>query len=186
VLKAVNAAKFTDDKFGLPTVRDILKELEKPGRDPRPEFKTAEFKEGVEEISDLKPDMVLEGVITNVTNFGAFVDIGVHQDGLVHISMMSNKFIKDPHEVVKAGEVVKVKVLEVDAARKRIALTMRLEDSAPRMPAGGDAAARPMRNDRTQNAARDQPRKPQRAPEPVASVGSGLMADALAQALKRK
>jgi uncharacterized protein len=142
VLKAVNAAKYTDDKFGLPTVRDILKELEKPGRDPRPEFKTAEFKEGVEEISDLKPDMVLEGVITNVTNFGAFVDIGVHQDGLVHISMMSSKFIKDPREVVKAGDVVRVKVLEVDAARKRIALTMRLEDSAPRVPAG-DAGARP-------------------------------------------
>jgi len=186
VLKAVNAAKFTDDKFGLPTVRDILKELEKPGRDPRPEFKTAEFKEGVEEIADLKPDMVLEGVITNVTNFGAFVDIGVHQDGLVHISMMSNKFIKDPHEVVKAGEVVKVKVLEVDAARRRIALTMRLDDSAPRMPASSDAAGRPMRNDRTQPASRDQSRKPQRTPEPVASVGSGLMADALAQALKRK
>ncbi len=187
VLKAVNAAKYTDDKFGLPTVRDILKELEKPGRDPRPEFKTAEFKEGVEAISDLKPEMVLEGVITNVTNFGAFVDIGVHQDGLVHISMMSNKFIKDPREVVKAGDVVKVKVLEVDAARKRIALTMRLDDSAPRLPAG-DAGARPtsLRNDRTQSGQRDQARKPQRAPEPVASVGSGLMADALAQALKRK
>ena len=187
VLKAVNAAKYTDDKFGLPTVRDILKELEKPGRDPRPEFKTAEFKEGVEAISDLKPDMVLEGVITNVTNFGAFVDIGVHQDGLVHISMMSSKFIKDPREVVKTGEVVKVKVLEVDAARKRIALTMRLDDSAPRQPAG-DAAAKSasLRNDRTQSGHRDPQYKPQRAPEPVASVGSGLMADALAQALKRK
>lgn len=187
VLKSVNAAKYTDDKFGLPTVRDILKELEKPGRDPRPEFKTAEFKEGVEEISDLKPDMVLEGVITNVTNFGAFVDIGVHQDGLVHISMMSNKFIKDPREVVKAGDVVKVKVLEVDAQRKRIALTMRLEDSAPRVPAANDAGARPsFRNDRTQDRNRDQVRKPQRAPEPVTNVGTGLMADALAAALKRK
>jgi protein Tex len=188
VLKAVNAAKYTDDKFGLPTVRDILKELEKPGRDPRPEFKTAEFKEGVEEISDLKPEMVLEGVITNVTNFGAFVDIGVHQDGLVHISMMSNKFIKDPREVVKAGDVVKVKVLEVDAARKRIALTMRLEDSAPRQPgsgAGDASRTNSFRNDRTQGG-RDQQRKPQRAPEPAASVGSGLMADALAAALKRK
>ncbi len=190
VLKSVNAAKYTDDKFGLPTVRDILKELEKPGRDPRPEFKTAEFKEGVEEISDLKPDMVLEGVITNVTNFGAFVDIGVHQDGLVHISMMSSKFIKDPREVVKAGDVVKVKVLEVDAARKRIALTMRMDDSAPRQPAGDAGRPASFRNDRTQGAhhpgSRDQQRKPQRAPEPVASVGSGLMADALAQALKRK
>lgn len=186
VLKAVNAAKYTDEKFGLSTVRDILKELEKPGRDPRPEFKTAEFKEGVEEISDLKPEMVLEGVITNVTNFGAFVDIGVHQDGLVHISMMSNKFIKDPREVVKAGDVVKVKVLEVDAQRKRIALTMRLDDSAPRVPTANDAGGRSLRNDRTQGGGRDQARKPQRAPEPVASVGSGLMADALAQALKRK
>jgi protein Tex len=186
VLKAVNAAKYTDDKFGLPTVRDILKELEKPGRDPRPEFKTAEFKEGVEEIADLKPDMVLEGVITNVTNFGAFVDIGVHQDGLVHISMMSNKFIKDPREVVKAGDVVKVKVLEVDAARKRIALTMRLDDSAPRQSSAVDAnKGSAYRNDRTQPGQRTAQR-PQRAPEPVASVGSGLMADALAAALKRK
>ena len=100
--------------FGLPTVRDILRELEKPGRDPRPEFKTAEFKEGVEDLKDLQPGMMLEGVVTNVTNFGAFVDIGVHQDGLVHISMLSNKFVKDPREVVKAGDVVKVKVLEVD------------------------------------------------------------------------
>jgi uncharacterized protein len=182
-LKAVNAASYTDDKFGLPTVRDILKELEKPGRDPRPEFKTAEFREGVEEIADLKPDMVLEGVITNVTNFGAFVDIGVHQDGLVHISMMSSKFIKDPREVVKAGEVVKVKVLEVDAARKRIALTMRLDDSAPRQT--GVAEARPAgRNDHTHK--REQARKPPRAPEPVANVGSGMMADALLKALGKK
>ncbi|MGE0114190.1 MAG: Tex family protein [Steroidobacteraceae bacterium] len=189
VLNSVNAAKYTDDKFGLPTVRDILKELEKPGRDPRPEFKTAEFKEGVEEIADLKPEMVLEGVITNVTNFGAFVDIGVHQDGLVHISMMSSKFIKDPREVVKAGDVVKVKVLEVDAQRKRIALTMRLDDSAPRIAASGEANARALRNDRSQDRNRDQGspmRKPQRAPEPVVSVGSGLMADALAQALKKR
>jgi len=194
VLKAVNAAKYTDDKFGLPTVRDILKELEKPGRDPRPEFKTAEFREGVEEISDLKPDMVLEGVITNVTNFGAFVDIGVHQDGLVHISMMSSKFIKDPREVVKAGDVVKVKVLEVDAARKRIALTMRLDDAAPRQT--GDANANPgsLRNDRTQRSSSpaasrqggNQARPAARVVEPANGVGSGLMADALAAALKRK
>ena len=187
VLKAVNAAKYTDDKFGLPTVRDILKELEKPGRDPRPEFKTAEFKEGVEEIADLKPDMVLEGVITNVTNFGAFVDIGVHQDGLVHISMLSTKFIKDPREVVKAGDVVKVKVLEVDAARKRIALTMRLDDSAQRSrdQRPEDMRAAP-RNDQSPHRRAASPPKPQRVAEPVSSVGSGLMADALAQALKRK
>ncbi|WP_194714386.1 Tex family protein [Noviherbaspirillum soli] len=131
LLKSLNPAKYSDDRFGVPTVTDILKELDKPGRDPRPEFTTATFKEGVEEISDLRPDMVLEGVVTNVAAFGAFVDIGVHQDGLVHISALSNSFVKDPHTVVKAGQVVKVKVLEVDAKRKRIALTMRLSDSAP-------------------------------------------------------
>ncbi|MFL6718623.1 MAG: Tex family protein [Burkholderiaceae bacterium] len=131
LLKSLNPAKYADERFGVPTVTDILKELDKPGRDPRPEFTTATFKEGVEEISDLRPDMVLEGVVTNVAAFGAFVDIGVHQDGLVHISALSSSFVKDPHTVVKAGQVVKVKVLEVDAKRKRIALTMRLSDSAP-------------------------------------------------------
>jgi uncharacterized protein len=131
LIKSLNPAKYADDKFGIPTVTDILKELEKPGRDPRPEFTTATFNEGVEEISDLRPDMILEGVVTNVAAFGAFVDIGVHQDGLVHISALSNSFVKDPHTVVKAGQVVKVKVLEVDVKRKRIALTMRLSDSAP-------------------------------------------------------
>jgi uncharacterized protein len=131
LVKRLNPAKYADQKFGVPTVSDILKELEKPGRDPRPEFTTATFKEGVEEISDLRPDMILEGVVTNVAAFGAFVDIGVHQDGLVHISALSNTFVKDPHTVVKAGQVVKVKVLEVDVKRKRIALTMRLSDSAP-------------------------------------------------------
>ena len=143
-LRALNAAKFTDEKFGLPTVQDILKELEKPGRDPRPEFKTATFKEGVEDLRDLQPGMQLEGVVTNVTNFGAFVDIGVHQDGLVHVSALSNKFVKDPHSVVKAGDVVKVKVLEVDIARKRIALTMRLTDevTAKRDPGGAGAQRR--------------------------------------------
>ncbi|MDH5178284.1 MAG: RNA-binding transcriptional accessory protein, partial [Gammaproteobacteria bacterium] len=135
-LKTLAANDYTDDHFGEPTVRDILKELEKPGRDPRPEFKTAAFKEGVEAIADLQQGMLLEGVITNVTNFGAFVDIGVHQDGLVHISAMSDKFIKDPREVVKAGDVVKVKVMEVDIQRKRIGLTMRLTDSPdPQQPA---------------------------------------------------
>ncbi|RCS59785.1 RNA-binding transcriptional accessory protein [Parvibium lacunae] len=128
VLHSLSPNEFTDEKFGLPTVKDILNELEKPGRDPRPEFKTAQFKEGVEEIKDLKVGMILEGVVTNVANFGAFVDIGVHQDGLVHISALSTKFVKDAHEVVKAGELVKVKVLEVDVKRQRIALTMRLDD----------------------------------------------------------
>ena len=130
LLKGLVADKYADERFGVPTVTDILKELEKPGRDPRPEFKTATFQDGVEQLRDLQPGMILEGVITNVAAFGAFVDIGVHQDGLVHISALSEKFVKDPREVVKAGDVVKVKVLEVDEKRKRIALTMRLNDSA--------------------------------------------------------
>lgn len=129
-LKTLKPQEFTDETFGLPTVIDILKELDKPGRDPRPEFKTAAFQEGVEKLEDLKLDMVLEGVITNVTNFGAFVDIGVHQDGLVHISSLSDKFVKDPRDVVKAGDVVKVKVMEIDLKRKRVALSMRLTDQA--------------------------------------------------------
>ncbi|MDP1635658.1 MAG: helix-hairpin-helix domain-containing protein, partial [Gallionellaceae bacterium] len=137
LLKSLNPSKYQDEKFGIPTISDILKELEKPGRDPRPEFTTATFKEGVESLSDLKPGMILEGVVTNVAAFGAFVDIGVHQDGLVHISALADKFVKDPHSVVKAGQVVKVKVLEVDEKRKRIALTMRLTDAAPQ--AGGKA-----------------------------------------------
>jgi len=129
-LRRLAANDYTDERFGAPTVQDIIGELEKPGRDPRPEFKTASFKEGVESLSDLKPSMILEGVVTNVTNFGAFVDIGVHQDGLVHISALSEKFVKDPREVVKAGDVVKVKVLEVDLQRKRVGLTLRLTDEA--------------------------------------------------------
>ncbi len=137
-LRALDARKYIDERFGLPTVQDILRELEKPGRDPRPEFKTASFKDGIEELKDLQPGMLLEGVVTNVTNFGAFVDIGVHQDGLVHVSALANRFVKDPHEVVKAGDVVKVKVLEVDAARKRIALTMRLADELPAAGKVGD------------------------------------------------
>jgi uncharacterized protein len=131
LLKSLDPAKYVNEKFGLPTITDILSELEKPGRDPRPEFTTALFKEGVNEIADLRPGMMLEGVVTNVAAFGAFVDIGVHQDGLVHISALADRFVKDPHTVVKAGQVVKVKVLEVDEKRKRIALTMRLADSAP-------------------------------------------------------
>ncbi|WP_433423454.1 Tex family protein [Microtetraspora malaysiensis] len=130
-LRAVDPARFVDDTFGLPTVTDILKELEKPGRDPRPAFKTATFKEGVEKISDLKPGMVLEGVVTNVAAFGAFVDVGVHQDGLVHVSAMSSNFVKDPRDVVKPGDIVRVKVLDVDIPRKRIGLTLRLEDETP-------------------------------------------------------
>ncbi len=139
LVKSLKAEKYTDARFGLPTVQDILRELEKPGRDPRPEFKAATFREGVENLKDLEPGMQLEGVITNVTNFGAFVDIGVHQDGLVHISALSNTFVKDPHTVVKAGDVVKVKVLEVDIPRKRIALTMRLTDEVKKVGAGRTA-----------------------------------------------
>ena len=130
LVRQLDAKQFTDEQFGLPTVQDIFKELEKPGRDPRGEFKTATFAEGVEDITDLKAGMILEGTVTNVTNFGAFVDIGVHQDGLVHISSLSDKFVEEPHQVVKTGDVVKVKVLEVDVARRRIALTMRLDESA--------------------------------------------------------
>lgn len=130
LLKKLNPKDYIDADFGIPTVTDILQELDKPGRDPRPEFVTAIFKEGIETLQDLKKDMILEGVVTNVANFGAFVDIGVHQDGLVHISMLANKFVKDPNEVVKVGDIVKVKVLEVDVARKRIQLTMRLDEQA--------------------------------------------------------
>ncbi len=128
LLKSLKPADYTDEHFGIPTITDILQELDKPGRDPRPEFKTATFREGVEEMKDLRPEMILEGCVTNVTNFGAFVDIGVHQDGLVHISALTNRYVSDPREVVKAGDIVKVKVVEVDLPRKRIALTMRLDD----------------------------------------------------------
>ncbi len=128
-LKTLEPTRFTDERFGVPTVRDILAELEKPGRDPRPEFKTAAFQEGVEKLADLQPGMVLEGVVTNVANFGAFIDIGVHQDGLAHVSALADRFVKDPREVVKVGQVVKVKVLEVDLERRRIALTLRLSQA---------------------------------------------------------
>jgi len=159
-LKKLDAKAFVDDKFGLPTVRDILTELEKPGRDPRPEFKTATFADGVEDIKDLKPGMRLEGTVTNVAAFGAFVDIGVHQDGLVHVSQLADRFVKDPREVVKAGDVVKVRVVEVDVARKRIALTMRSGEVEARAP-GGHAPA-----------GRDQ-RAPQKKPEPAGLGGLG-------------
>lgn len=141
-LKSLVPADYTNDQFGIPTVTDIISELDKPGRDPRPDFKTAQFKEGIEKISDLEPGLMLEGTVTNVTNFGAFVDIGVHQDGLVHISALSNTFVKDPREVVKAGDIVKVKVMQVDAARKRIAMSMRLDDEID-----GAEEERPTRND---------------------------------------
>ena len=139
LLKSLEPEKYADEKFGVPTITDILKELEKPGRDPRPEFKTATFQDGVEKLSDLQPGMILEGVVTNVAAFGAFVDIGVHQDGLVHISALAEKFVKDPRDVVKAGQVVKVKVVEVDAKRNRVALTMRLNDAA--VPRSGSTNA---------------------------------------------
>jgi protein Tex len=142
-LKSVDPRQFVDDRFGLPTVKDILAELEKPGRDPRPSFRTATFADGVNEIRDLKPGMLLEGTVTNVAAFGAFVDIGVHQDGLVHVSQLADRFVKDPHEVVKAGDVVKVRVVEVDAARKRIALTMKADSGEARERAAERGAANP-------------------------------------------
>jgi uncharacterized protein len=139
VLRTLTPESLSDGQFGVPTVRDILAELEKPGRDPRPEFKTATFKDGVNEMSDLQPGMLLEGVVTNVANFGAFVDIGVHQDGLVHVSQVANRFIKDPREVVKAGDIVKVRVVEVDLKRRRIALTMKLQEAPARDTLRSDA-----------------------------------------------
>lgn len=172
-VKQIKASDFIDERFGLPTILDILSELEKPGRDPRGEFKTARFNERVHEISDLKVGIILEGVVSNVANFGAFVDIGVHQDGLVHISALSNKFVQDPREVVKAGDVVKVKVLEVDAARKRIALTMRLDDE-PGSAAKGNRPSETRHQER-----RDcKPQRNDRAPT------NSAMADAFAK-LKR-
>ncbi|OAN16977.1 RNA-binding transcriptional accessory protein [Photobacterium jeanii] len=146
-LRGLKAADYTDETFGLPTVTDIISELDKPGRDPRPEFKTATFAEGVHEVKDLVPGMVLEGVITNVTNFGAFVDVGVHQDGLVHISALSDKFVSDPREVVKAGDIVKVKVMEVDLQRKRIGMSMRLSDE----PGQEKPARKPQRQSQDQS-----------------------------------
>ena len=172
-LKGVSPSDFTDERFGLPTVKDIFSELEKPGRDPRPEFKTARFKEDVHTLADLLPGMTLEGVVTNVANFGAFVDIGVHQDGLVHISALAEKFVKDPRDVVRVGQTVTVKVLEVDAARKRIALTMRLKDDpatarrAPGERGAGNASGARRRTDR-----------------PAEPAGMGAMAAAFAKLRK--
>lgn len=140
-LRSLKPADFADDRFGVPTVTDILAELEKPGRDPRPAFSTATFAAGVEKVADLKVGMVLEGVVTNVAAFGAFVDVGVHQDGLVHVSAMSDRFVSDPHEVVRSGQVVRVKVLEVDVDRQRIGLTLRLGDAPKANQAKGSGKA---------------------------------------------
>jgi len=176
VLKALEPADFVDERFGLPTVRDILAELEKPARDPRPAFRTASFAQGVERLEDLKPGMKLEGIVSNVAAFGAFVDVGVHEDGLVHVSQLADRFVKDPSEIVKAGDVVEVQVLEVDLKRKRISLTMRSQDAPAR--------TRPARNTPPKRAARPKP-----APKPVAKpepVPDGPMAAALAAAFARK
>jgi uncharacterized protein len=172
VLRALNPAQYQDARFGIPTITDILKELEKPGRDPRPEFSSATFKEGVETLADLKPGMLLEGVVTNVAAFGAFVDIGVHQDGLVHISALSNTFVKDPHSVVKAGQVVKVKVLEVDEKRKRIALTMRLTDEPAKASGKESGPGAAARKPRDPNGERSGAGKPNRAPAAPAMGGA--------------
>ncbi|MDH0139841.1 RNA-binding transcriptional accessory protein [Aeromonas caviae] len=172
LLRTLKPTDYTDEQFGVPTVTDIIGELDKPGRDPRPEFKTATFKEGVEKISDLVPEMVLEGVVTNVTNFGAFVDIGVHQDGLVHISSLTDRFVKDPREVVKAGDIVRVKVLEVDVPRKRISLTMRLDEKA------GQPARKSAEPRHTGNA------RPKQAPRQSAPT-EGAMGNAFAAALSK-
>ncbi|KAB5498147.1 RNA-binding transcriptional accessory protein [Serratia sp. RJAL6] len=181
-VRSLKAVDFTDDKFGVPTVTDILKELEKPGRDPRPEFKTATFAEGVETLNDLQPGMILEGSVTNVTNFGAFVDIGVHQDGLVHISSLADKFVEDPHTVVKAGDIVKVKVMEVDLQRKRIALSMRLDEQpgegSPRRGGNAPAQAR----DNANRSAGGNKAKPRNA----TPAGNSAMGDALAAAFGKK
>ncbi len=158
-LRQVKPADFVTEKFGIPTITDILKELEKPGRDPRPEFRMAQFKDGIDTMNDLKPGMTLEGCVTNVTNFGAFVDIGVHQDGLVHISLLSDKFVKDPHEVVKAGDIVKVKVIEVDIPRKRISLSMKMDEQTGQVIGG--KGQRPA--NAPNNAGRPQGGKPQAA-----------------------
>jgi uncharacterized protein len=181
-LKKLRAEEFVDDRFGLPTVRDILSELEKPGRDPRPSFKTASFTDGVEEIRDLKPGMVLEGTVTNVAAFGAFVDIGVHQDGLVHVRQLADRFVKDPHEVVKAGDVVKVTVTEVDIPRNRIGLSMRRD---------GGASAREDRAARGGPAGPKGPGKGPRGPKGPMKAGpkesgTGAFGAALMDAMKRR
>ncbi|MGE4835705.1 Tex family protein [Yersinia enterocolitica] len=199
-LRSLNARDFTTEKFGVPTVTDILRELEKPGRDPRPEFKTATFAEGVETLNDLTPGMILEGSVTNVTNFGAFVDIGVHQDGLVHISSLADKFVDDPHKVVKAGDIVKVKVMEVDLQRKRIALSMRLDEqpgeSGSRRGNGGENRANANNDNRGASRPRNSNESNSRPPAKGradsnsggnhSSSNNSAMSDALAAAFKKR
>jgi uncharacterized protein len=183
-LRGLKAEQYTDERFGVPTVRDILKELEKPGRDPRPEFVAPSFAEGVEDLKDLKPGMILEGRVTNVAAFGAFVDIGVHQDGLVHVSALSHNFVKDPRDAVKAGDIVKVKVMEVDIPRQRIGLSMRLDDE-PGQARGGrqSASISESRNGPRENRG---PRPGGNGPsKPAATPGNSAFADALTRALKR-
>lgn len=179
LLTSLKPQDFANQTFGIPTITDILTELDKPGRDPRPEFKTATFKEGIEQVSDLKPGMILEGVVSNVANFGAFVDVGVHQDGLVHISAMTDKFISDPREVVKAGDIVKVKVMEVDVARNRISFSMRLNDE----PAPKQAQAKQERSTKPQGQ-RNHQAKPQRQAQPANSAMGNALAEAFAKAKK--
>ena len=179
-LRSLNPQDYVTEQFGLPTVKDIISELEKPGRDPRPEFRFAHFEEGVETLNDLKPGMVLEGSVTNVTNFGAFVDIGVHQDGLVHISALSHTFVKDPREVVKAGDIVKVKVMEVDIPRKRIALSMRMDDQP-----GAEASSKPARGaDRSGGRGNDRKPRGSQGSQPAQGAMAGALAQALASARK--
>jgi protein Tex len=183
-LRGLKAEQYTDERFGVPTVRDILKELEKPGRDPRPEFVAPSFAEGVEDLKDLKPGMILEGRVTNVAAFGAFVDIGVHQDGLVHVSALSHNFVKDPRDAVKAGDIVKVKVMEVDIPRQRIGLSMRLDDEPGQVRGGRQSAS--------VGESRNGPRE-NRGPRPgtpgpskqSATPANSAFADALTRALKR-
>ncbi|MGK4445599.1 Tex family protein [Yersinia enterocolitica] len=191
-LRNLNARDFTTERFGVPTVTDILRELEKPGRDPRPEFKTATFAEGVETMEDLTLGMILEGSVTNVTNFGAFVDIGVHQDGLVHISSLADKFVDDPHKVVKAGDIVKVKVMEVDLQRKRIALTMRLDEQPGESGSrrGGENRTTTQNDNRGANRPRgnneSNHRPPAKGRTESSSNGNSAMSDALAAAFKKR
>lgn len=177
-LKGLHAVDYTDDNFGVPTITDIIKELDKPGRDPRPEFKTATFAEGVNSVSDLEPGMILEGVVSNVANFGAFVDIGVHQDGLVHISALTDRFVSDPREVVKAGDIVKVKVMEVDVLRKRIGLSMRMNDEPGQDNRSQRSSAAPHRNDQQQR------RQPRRDDSSSNNAMGGAFAAAFAKAKK--
>ncbi|MDE9493862.1 RNA-binding transcriptional accessory protein [Xenorhabdus bovienii] len=184
-LRGLQAQDFTTDKFGIPTVTDILKELEKPGRDPRPEFKTATFADGVETMKDLRAGMILEGTVTNVTNFGAFVDIGVHQDGLVHISSLSDRFVENPHTVVKTGDIVKVKVMDIDLNRKRIGLTMRLDEQPGEAPArrSGSQSSNPRNSNERNGNGRN--RQTSRSPGSTA-LSNSAMSDALAAAFGKK